>query len=545
VPELVADRIVQLLQREGAEAIVGFPENRLLNSAALAGMRPIITRTERVAVNIADGFARVTNGERFVPCVTQYGPGAEAAFAAVAQAFGDRSPILLLPGEHDVAVQSSLGPELRSELAYGPITRFAATLNEAARGPEIFRRALGALRGPRNGPVLVAVANDVLNGPAGEADWDLQTSLPRLTQASAGDVAETARALLAAEHPVILAGQGVLYAGATAELVRLAELTGTPVATTLNGKSAFPESHALALGTAGRTRPATVDRFFAQADLVLGIGTSFTRSLYITPMPPGATLGQITDDRRDLATGYDVAFGCVGDARLVLLQLLDAVGEARSERREATEGAVADVRAAFMAKWFTRLTSEASPLSPYRVVWELMQLVDRTRTVVTHDAGHPRDQIVPFYETLVPRGYLGWGKSTQLGTGLGLAIGARLARPDWLAVNIMGDAAFGMVGMDFETAVRSRLPILTVVLNNGLMGGYTQWMPDAVSRYAADRMGGRYADVARALGGHAERVDRPDELRAALERCIASVGAGQAALCEVATHEESAMAGHT
>jgi thiamine pyrophosphate-dependent acetolactate synthase large subunit-like protein len=542
MPELVADRIAQLLQREGAEAIVGFPENRLLNSAALVGMRPIITRTERVAVNIADGFARATNGERFVPCVTQYGPGAEAAFAAVAQAFGDRSPILLLPSEHARAVQGT-GPELRNEQAYAPITRFAATVNDAARGPAVFRRALNALRGPRNGPVLVTTANDVLNGPAGDADWNLKTSLPRLTQASADDVAETAKALLAAERPVILAGQGVLYAGATAELVRLAELTGVPVATTLNGKSAFPEQHPLALGTAGRTRPATVDRFFAQADLVLGIGTSLTRSLYITPLPEGVTIGQITDDRRDLASGYDVAFGCVGDGRLVLLQLLDAIGSARSERREAAEAEVADVRAAFMEQWRTHLTSDASPLSPYRVVWELMHVVDRTRTVVTHDAGHPRDQIVPFYEARIPRGYLGWGKSTQLGTGLGLAMGARLARPDWLAVNIMGDAAFGMVGMDFETAVRNRLPILTIVLNNGLMGGYTEWMPNAVSRYAADRLGGRYADVARALGGHAEQVGQAGELRGALERCIASVGAGRAALCEVATHEEPAMAG--
>ena len=203
------------------------------------------------------------------------------------------------------------------------------------------------------------------------------------------------------------------------------------------------------------------------------------------------------------------------------------------------------VRASFMQEWSPRLASEAAPLSPYRVVWELMQVVDRTRTVVTHDAGHPRDQVVPFYETVVPRGYLGWGKSTQLGTGLGLAIGARLAKPDWLSVNIMGDAAFGMVGMDFETAVRSRLPILTIVLNNGLMGGYTQWMPDAVSRYGADRLSGRYADVATALGGHAERVERPADLRGALERCIKSVAAGQAALCEVATHEENAMAGHT
>jgi thiamine pyrophosphate-dependent acetolactate synthase large subunit-like protein len=198
---------------------------------------------------------------------------------------------------------------------------------------------------------------------------------------------------------------------------------------------------------------------------------------------------------------------------------------------------------AFMEPWLPRLTSDSAPLSPYRVVWELMQVADRTRTVVTHDAGHPRDQVVPFYECIVPRGYLGWGKSTQLGTGLGLALGARLARPDWLAVNIMGDAAFGMVGMDFETAVRSDLPILTIVLNNGLMGGYTQWMPDAVSRYASDRLTGRYADIATALGGHAERVDRPAELRSALERCVAAVADGRAALCEVATHEENAMAG--
>ncbi len=168
---LVADRIIELLRREGAEHIVGFPENRLIDAAARAGVRPIITRSERVAVNIADGFARATNGERILPCVTQYGPGAEAAFAAVAQAYGDRSPILLLPSEHDVAAQED--PQVRSESAYRPITRFAATLNDAARGPEIFRRALSALRGARNGPVLVAIANDVLNGEAGDADWNV------------------------------------------------------------------------------------------------------------------------------------------------------------------------------------------------------------------------------------------------------------------------------------------------------------------------------------------------------------------------------------
>jgi acetolactate synthase-1/2/3 large subunit len=540
MPMLVADRIAELLDREGAEFIVGFPENRLLNSAALRGIRPIITRTERVAVNIADGFARATDGERLLPCVTQYGPGAESAFGAVAQAFGDRSPILLLPGEHAVDAQDS-EPNFRIEHAYKRVTRWSATLNDAVRGPEVFRRAFNALRGVRNGPVLVAIANDVLNGDAGDADWGVRTSLPRLAQAAPQDVAETARRLLAASNPVIVAGQGVLYARASTELVALAERTGIPVATTLNGKSAFPEDHPLALGTAARTRPATVDRFFERADLILGIGTSFSRSLYITPMPADAVLGQIVDDRRDLASGYEVEFGCVGDARLVLSQLLEALDGADPSSLHAADD-LARAREAFLADWMPRLTSDASPLSPYRVVWELMQVVDRSRTVVTHDAGHPRDQIVPFYETIVPRGYLGWGKSTQLGTGLGLTMGARLARSDWLAVNIMGDSAFGMVGMDLETAVRERIPILTVVMNNGLMGGYGEYMPDAVDRYGSNQLGGGYAEVGTALGAYSERVADPAELQAGLQRCIASVESGRTALLEVMTHEEPTLA---
>ena len=538
---LVADRIAELLQREGAEFVVGFPENRLLNSGSLLGMRPIITRTERVAVNIVDGFARATNGERLAPCVTQYGPGAEAAFGAVAQAYGDRSPILLLPGEHATSVQHAM-VGVRSEEIYRPITRFATTLNSAANGPGIFRQALNALYGVRNGPVLVAVANDVLNGDAGDADWNIPPLRRHLSEAATSDVVELARALRGASNPVIVAGQGVLYADACAELQQLAERTNTPVATTLNGKSAFPENHPLSLGAASRTRPAAVDEFFERADLIIGIGTSFTRSLYITPMPSQATLGQIVNDPRDLGTSYDVSLACVGDARLVLRQLLVELG-APEPADPGVTAAIAASHARFVDQWRPKLTSDASPISPYCVVWELMQTVDRTRTSVTHDAGHPRDQIVPFWQSLVPHGYLGWGKSTQLGTSLGLAMGARLARPDMLSINIMGDAAFGMVGMDFETAVRCRIPILTVVLNNGLMGGYTEWMPDAVERDGANLLGGSYAELARTLGGHAERIERTSELRAGIERCVASVDAGRATLLEVMTGEEHSLAG--
>src|SRR5881409_3529737 len=140
VTPLVADRIAGLLQREGAEHVVGFPENRLINSAAALGVRPIITRTERVAVNIADGFARATNGGRMLPCVTQYGPGAEAAFGAVAQAYGDRSPILLLPTEHGVSEQETHGL-FQAERSYREITRLAVTVNRPQAAPIAFGRA--------------------------------------------------------------------------------------------------------------------------------------------------------------------------------------------------------------------------------------------------------------------------------------------------------------------------------------------------------------------------------------------------------------------
>jgi acetolactate synthase I/II/III large subunit len=542
---LVSDKIAGLLQREGAAFVVGFPENRLFNSAAALGMRPIITRTERVAVNIADGFARMTRGERFIPCVMQYGPGAEAAHAAVAQAFGDRSPILLIPGEHARAAQVD-SPTVGAAEAYRAITTWRATVNEPEQGPGIFRRALQAVRGARRGPVLVAVANDVLYSPAADdRPWEVSYPGARRSQAAGVDVEETLAIIAAASAPLIVAGQGVLYADATDELVALAEALELPVATTLNGKSAFPEDHPLALGAAARTRPATVDRAFERADVILGVGTSFSRSLYITPMPSQARLGQIVSDPRDLATGYDVDFACVGDVKLVLGQLIARVqtrdGSGARENDEV-RARIASTRKEFSEAWLPRLTSEAAPMSPYRVVWELMHAVDRQRTVVTHDAGHPRDQIVPFYEAIVPHGYLGWGKSTQLGTGLGLAMGARLARPDWLSVNVMGDAAFGMVGMDLETAARCRIPILTIVLNNGLMGGYTEYMPEAVARYDSHRLGGDYRGVATALGVHAERVERPDDLRAALERCIACVASGRPALLEAMTHEEPAMA---
>src|SRR5207302_5732096 len=140
-------------------------------------------------------------------------------------------------------------------------------------------------------------------------------------------------------------------------------------------------------------------------------------------------------------------------AGLVLGQLHAALA-GRAHGRTDPRDEIATTKSAWLQRWQARLASDEEPLSPYRVIAELARTIDRANAIVTHDSGNPRDQLLPFYEATVPRGYLGWGKSTQLGYGYGLALGAKLASPERLVVNVMGDAAFGMVGMDVETAVR-------------------------------------------------------------------------------------------
>src|SRR5207249_489204 len=156
-----------------------------------------------------------------------------------------------------------------------------------------------------------------------------------------------------------------------------------------------------------------------------------------------------------------------------------SIGEAANRRTGDIAAEIAEAKRAALAQWMPKLSDSTTPLNPYRVFWELNQNLPKDRAVITHDSGNVRDQIVPFYESSFPRSYLGWGNSTQLGFSLGVAMGAKLARPDTLVVHCLGDTALGMCGMDLETKVRERIPVLTVLINNGAMGGYEHYMPVA------------------------------------------------------------------
>jgi acetolactate synthase-1/2/3 large subunit len=534
------DVVAAGLKQEGVAFITGFPFNQVFDSAAELGIRPIMARTERVAINIADGFSRMSQGKAFGVAGVQYGPGAEASFGAIAQAFSDNVPILVIPGGYD-SHEAGTVPNFSSSDAMRPIAKLTMNVNYPDRAALMLGRAFAALRSGQTAPVILEIPDDLMKAEAPRGMQDYATaSIARQTAAPA-DIEAVIRAIGAAKSPMLMVGRGVLQAGAWVDLRRFAEALHLPVMTTLAGKSAFPEDHPLALGTGGHSSTPMSDAHLAAADLVVAIGSTLTRSHYTSHVPPGPRIIQIVRDPCDLSQCYPVDHLICGDLDLVMAQLADAAqADARKGPVEASPAArlVASQRAAFMAKWGMRLTSDAEPISPYRVIAALMRVGDRSRMVVTHDSGNPRDQVVPFFEALTPLGYLGWGKSTPLGSGLGLAMGAKLAKPDWLAVNFMGDSSFGMVGMDVETGVRCGIPVLTIVFNNGRMGGYTRHHPVATRTHGIHLQTGRYADVAQALGAAGERVEHVADLEPALLRAIAATQDGQSALVEVMTREE-------
>jgi thiamine pyrophosphate-dependent acetolactate synthase large subunit-like protein len=425
---------------------------------------------------------------------------------------------------------------------YRGVAKWSDEVNLPERIPDLMRRAFSALRNGRRGPVVLEIPNDI-GGAEVDPSAVAAYAPPRAYRSAAdpSDVKAAAEALAGSKRPVIVAGQGVLFAQATDELRSLAELLGAPVMTTMNGKSAFPEDHPLALGAAGATGTAAAAKFLERADLIFGAGTSFSVTPFTHPLPRDVPLIQLTSDERDVNKDYVVRAALVGDAKLVLAQLIAAIRGERSAPPHDVRAEIAATKKAWLEEWRPRLESDDEPMSPYRVIWELGRTIDRARAIVTHDSGNPRDQLLPFYEATVPRGYLGWGKSTQLGYGYGLALGAKLASPERLVVNVMGDAAFGMVGMDVETAVRERIGVLTILLNNSAMGGYSRVMPVATERYGVTRLSGDYTRVAGGLGAHAERVTRCADIAPAIARASAITMEGRPAVLEFITREEPVL----
>lgn len=534
----VVEAISQILKLEGIEAIIGYPVNHILEYAAHFDIRPVIVRQERIGLHMADAMSRLSSGEKIGVFAMQHGPGAENAFGGVAQAYGESVPILVMPMGYARRI-ANIDPNFNSTRSMATITKSAEPITSAAEVVNVMRRAFSQLKNGRGGPCLVEVPTDLMMEELpGELNYT--PVLSTRYGPDPADVAKAAKMIVAAKRLVIYAGQGVHYAKAWPQLKQLAELLAAPVCTSLEGKSAFDETHPLSLGAGGLAMPRPVRTFLDDADVIFGVGCSFTESNFCVKMPTGKRIIQATLDPAHLNKDVEIEVGLVGDAALTLDALLAALAADVPSPRDGTAVA-AEIKSGmetWLAEWEAKRAHNEAPLNPYRVLRDLYDTVDVPNTIVTHDAGSPRDQITPFWRSIAPLSYIGWGKTTQLGYGLGLAMGAKLACPDKLCINVWGDAAIGFTGMDFETAVRERIPILSILLNNFSMAIELKVMPVSTEKYRSTDISGDYAAMARAFGGYGERVTAPGEIVAAIKRGIAATEAGQPALLEFITSKE-------
>ena len=538
----VIEAIARILKIEGVEWVSCFPSNQLIEAVAKEGIRTIMFRQERGAIMAADGYSRMNDRKKFGVIITQGGPGSENSMGGIAQAFSDNVPILYLPGGPSLS-QYAVRPNFSPVRTYQTVSKYGEVILQPGQVSSVMRRAFHALRNGRPGPVIVEIPADVggQDLPEGSLSYLPPKRWPQ--SPSPGDIKEAVNLLLNAKKPVIWSGMGVLFSEATEELRELAELTEIPVYCTMPGKSSFDERHPLALGAGSSATTLPARRWIQESDVLFAVGSSMTRTSYGQPIPGGKVIIHNVESIEDINKDFSVDVGLPGDAKLTLQAMIEEVkaqiGERSRKGQTNVAAEIAEIRARWLAEWAPLLNSDEVPINTYRVIGELENTLDKENSIVTHDAGAPRDTIMPFYRATAPHSYIGWGKTTHLGYGIPLMIGAKLAKPDKFCLNFMGDGAFGMSGLDIETSVRAGVPITTIVLNNGGMATYPGGYPTASELFGVTHVSGDYAKIAEGLGAVGITVTQPAEVALALKKAQQLNADGKTVLIDIHTNLEA------
>jgi acetolactate synthase-1/2/3 large subunit len=538
--------LVRILKQEGVEWVGTFPTTVLNQACGDEGVPNFMVRTERYAVAVADGFSRVSNGKRFGVCSVMGGlnaAGLQMAYGGLAQAFEDSTPLLCVTGGIQTSIMGTKSYDITD--SFRGVTKWTGYINKPHRIPEFMTRAFTHLRSGKPGPVLIQLPKGL--GEYDEEEFFYTPVKGWKRMADPQDVTVAVRALLKAKNPMIYAGQGIFYADACEELRKFAELVQVPVVTTLKGKSCFSEDHPLSLGVKG----SHVERWLQGSDLVFSIGSSlspgrryggFAHHLPATRRSdnPGINVKvivQCTLDELDVNRYYTVNHAVIGDAKLVLRQLIEEARKQYIPKRKKIITEISVAKRLHKEEYAQALASGETPINPYRVYNELMKVLDRRNSFVTHESGNTREQLATVYESLVPHGFMGWGRVSTLGFGLGAATGAKLAFPERDVVCVSGDAGVGYHLGDYEYLIRNHVGITIVHINNSGFAGYGPgFWGDGGNPYVADLMDSsvlNMADAAEALGMKAERVEDPDEVAPALRRALRETRSGVPAYIEI------------
>ncbi len=522
----VATGIARILKQEGIEWVSTFPVCRVNNALGKEGIPIVMMRDDRYAVAVADAYSRITAGNRIGVCTFQGGvnaAGMQYAYAGMAQAFEDGSPVLCITD--GVPAGSTDNSQFDVFSSMKTVSKWFGYIDRPERVPEFMRRAFTMLRSGSPGPVILAVPN-----PTGTYDEEADPYVPVKGWKAAPDPTDISLAvdlLMQAAKPLVYAGEGVIYAGAADELKALAERANTPVVTTLKAKGAFPEDHPLFVGVRGDQ----VTNYLTNSDLILAVGTSLSPGRFSHAIPNAAskTIIHCTVNELHVNKVYPTAQAVIGDARHTLQALADEVasrsgGPSRSTEDVALE--VKDERDAAMVQYREAMASSEQPINPYRVYAGLMDALDPMNSFVTHESGNTRDQLSTVYDTLTPRGFLGWGNVSTLGFGWAAAVAARLDGPKRPAVVVTGEAGLGYMLGNLEVALRQKLGVTVVHISNGGFAGYGPgfWGPGH-DPFTHSVLGYDDVDMSRVigeLGFHTERVREPAEVVPALQRALAA-----------------------
>jgi thiamine pyrophosphate-dependent acetolactate synthase large subunit-like protein len=542
-----AQGLARILKAEGVPWVACYPTNHVNNALGAEEVPILMMREERYAVAVADAFSRVTGGKQIGVCTLMGGlnaAGIQMAYGAVAQAFEDSSPILVITA--GVGQGGSNHTHYDIPHAFQSVTKWVGSVDKAELIPDFARRAFTQLRSGRPGPVLLVVPPNL--GEYDEAEYPYTPVKGWKSAPDPDDVKAAVKALLQAQNPLLYVGEGVFYGQATDELLQFAELAQVPVLTTLKAKSAFPENHPLAVGVRG----SLAEHFLQKCDLLFAIGSSLfpNRFSHAIPDAKHKTIVQCTVDTLDINRSYETSYAVIGDAKFTLqalIQELSAQTGGGVRKNQALLNEIKTGKEAFLAKYRPLLESHEKPMNPYRVYGDLMKILDPKSSFVTGDSGNTRDQISTVYEAQIPHGFLGWGNVSTLGFSLAAVIGAKLAYPDRQCVNITGDAGVSYMMGNFEAVSRYGIGITTIHINNGGFAGYGPgfWGPghDPYTHAVSDHAKTCMANMARAQGYYAEDVTEPAEIIPALRRAFEANAKSQPAYLEFVCSQHPVYAG--
>ncbi|MBM04276.1 MAG: hypothetical protein CL766_05775 [Chloroflexi bacterium] len=537
---IVVEAVAKILKKEGIEFVTCFPSNDLLEAVAQEDIRTIMFRHERGAVMAADGFSRMKGRNNFGVVITQGTSGAENAMGGIAQAFADNVPILYLT-DGPLLSQYGVNPYFSPVRTYESVSRHAELISHPDQVSDVMRRAFHALRNGTPGPVIVEIPKDVgeSNMPSDDIEYSIPTRTLQLPEQD--KINKAVKILLEAKRPVIWSGMGVLFSRATVQLQELAELLQIPVFCTMPGKSSFNENHPLSLGSGSAATTLPAKKWLKDSDVLFAIGSSLTKTLYGQQIPAGKKIIHSVESISNINKDFPAEVGLPGDAKLILEAILKEVKTQLKVNNDINTGIsdeIALLKEKWMSEWQPILESDETPINTYRVIHAMNLAIDKDNSTITHDAGAPRDTIMPFYIATVPHSYVGWGKSTHLGYGIPLMIGAKIANPNRFCMNFMGDGAFGMSGLDIETSVREKIPITTLVLNNGGMATYPGGYPAAKEKFGTTFLTGDYAKIAEGLGAIGIVVKDPNELIPAIKKAQELNASGKTVLIDVHSNLE-------